>query len=646
MPTWDRSKAMLQLTTSPLAEGVLIPTGLRATEGLSEPFTLNFDVLSETPKIDADTLLNKPICLSLNSNGTVLRYFHAIVHEFQPVEPSQDGLSHYNITAVPKLWFLSQTVDCRVYQKKSTVDILTAMFTDAGIDSRDFRIYGDKPVREYTTQFNESDLDFATRLMEEEGYFYFFEHSASGHKLVVTDSNSGFTTIDNATLRYLENSDEVDVITALQLTSHTTHGQVKLKDHDPAAPDKQLEKEQVTTLKTGGAATRDVFTWPAHHTETADVEAQAKRRMEAAEVTSEIYQGDTNFPTLVPGGKFTLTEDPLTDATNLVLGVRTSNCIVSDPSPTNGGAAPHFMARFTAFDNAKPWRQPRSVLRPRMEGLHTAYVLGPDGGEISYDNIGRVKIIFQWDHRGEATDAMSVWAQVVQPWAGNGWGGQFMPRVGQKVAVAFMDSDLDRPVVIGGLYDAKSPPIYDNEAEKTKSGFRTRSSSNGAKADFNEFTFDDKAGNEKVFIQAQKDYLLQVKHDQTLKIDNCRIVNIKVDETLTIGGKQTETIEKDRAITIRSGDDSLTVSKGTITTIADLGDISIKASAGAIVIEAIQSIELKVGANSVKIDPAGVTVKGTMVKVEGSAMLDMKAPMTTLKGDGMLTLKGGIAMLN
>ena len=291
-------------------------------------------------------------------------------------------------------------------------------------------------------------------------------------------------------------------------------------------------------------------------------------------------------------------------------------------------------------------------------------MLGADGAEIDYDIHGRVKIAFLWDHRAEATDALSVWAQVVQPWAGNGWGGQFIPRVGQKVAVAFMDSDPDRPVVVGGLYDANKPPIYDNDAEKTKSGFRTRSSASGAATDFNEFTFDDKASNEKIFVQAQKDYLIQVKNDQTLKIDNCRIVQVKVDETRTIGGKQTETIDKDRAITITKGDDSLTVSAGKITTLADqgdismkasqgaiaflasLGDVSIKAAAGAIAIEAVTSIELKVGANSVKIEPAGITVKGTMVKVEGSAMLDMKAPMTTLKGDGMLTLKGGIAMLN
>ena len=637
MPTWNRASAMLQVTTSPLGDGVLIATGLRATEGISEPFTLSIDLVSETPNIDPATLLNQPICLSLSSNDQVLRYFHGILHEVEPAEPSENGLFRYDAIAVPKLWFLSQTVDCRVYQQKSAVDILTAMFTDAGIDSHDFRIYGDKPVRPYTTQFNETDLDFATRLMEEEGYFYFFEHSASGHKLVVTDSNSGFTTIADATLRYLESGTDPDVISALMLKTRVVHGQVKLKDHDPTAPDKQLEKEQVTTLKTGGGATRDVFTWPAHSTETAGVEAQARRRMEAAEAAAGIYQGDTKFAALVPGGKFTLTEDPLTDAANLVLAVKTANCIVADPSPMNGSAPPHFMARFTAFANATPWRQPRSVLRPRMDGLHSAVVLGPDGTEIAYDEYGRVKIAFYWDHRAEATDAMSVWAQVVQPWAGTGWGGQFIPRVGQKVAVAFMDSDPDRPVVIGGLYDANKPPIYDKDAEKTKSGFRSRSSPSGSSSDFHEITFDDKAGNEKLFIQAQKDYLLQVKNDQTLKIDHCRIVNIKADETITIGGAQTETIEKDRSVTISKGADTLTVK---------MGDITIKASMGAIAMEATKSIELKVGTNSVKIEPAGITVKGTMVKVEGSAMLDMKAPMTTLKGDGMLTLKGGIAMLN
>ncbi len=310
-----------------------------------------------------------------------------------------------------------------------------------------------------------------------------------------------------------------------------------------------------------------------------------------------------------------------------------------------------------------------------MEGIHTALVLGPQHGskaqiksqsgeEIHTDKLGRIKVRFYWDWREDASGGQAVWARVVQPWAGNGWGAQFIPRVGTEVAVAFVDGDPDRPIVIGGLYNGRDAPIF-APADKNKSGFRSRSVMKGGSANFSEFTFDDTKGSELVFLHAEKDLTTEVENDQTLKVDNCRIVKIKQDETVEIGNNRSVTIKSgndtldvktgnrsvsvdqgNHALDVKMGNRSVSVGQGNDTLDVKMGNISIKAGTGKIEMQAMQSITLTVGSNSVKIDQMGVTINGMMIKIAGSAMTDIKGPMTKVTGDGMLTLKGGIMMLN
>jgi type VI secretion system secreted protein VgrG len=335
----------------------------------------------------------------------------------------------------------------------------------------------------------------------------------------------------------------------------------------------------------------------------------------------------------------------------------------TDDTWLSQGGSVSYANRFSAFPSKVTWRQPLTTPRPRMEGIHAALVLGPAGEEIYTDDLARVKVQFYWDHREEATDALAVWARVIQPWAGNGWGAQFIPRVGTEVAVAFVDGDPDRPIVIGGLYNGRDKPIY-AVGDKTKSGFRTRSSLKGGASDFNEYTFDDKKGSELIYQQAQKDLSTYVKNDQTLKIDNCRMVTVKKDETVDIQNNQTIKVKQDHSLTVTDGNHSVAVSKGNVslkvdmgnqdvkiamgnqTTDVSMGNITAKAGAGQISNEAMQSIELKVGGNSIKIDQTGVTIKGLMVSIEGEVQTQVKSPMTQVSGDGMLQLKGGITMVN
>jgi type VI secretion system secreted protein VgrG len=452
--------------------------------------------------------------------------------------------------------------------------------------------------------------------MEEEGWYYFFEHSSDGHTLVVTNDNNGFTTIPDATVRPgVEVTAEI--LTELHKPDALTHGKVGLRDYDPDAPSKNLKVEQSTILKHGGTANRAVFQWPALTREISEAKQRAKRRMEAAEAAVSLLDATGSMTNLVAGGKFKLRDDK---------GVETS-CVVreishfaEDEQRRSDSGAISYSNRFTAFPNSVPWRQPMTTARPRMEGLHTAIVLAPSGEEIHTDDQGRVKIRFFWDWREDATADSSDWVRVVQPWGGNQWGGQFIPRVNTEVAVAFMDADPDRPVVVGGFYNGNDRPIFP-VGQKTKLGFRSRSVTKGGTDAFNELTFDDKKDSELFFLHAQKDMTTEVEHDQKLSVGNDRTVDIV-------------------------GNEKVTLKQGSQTTELKLGDVSLKVDVGSITMEALQSITLKVGQSSVTLDQTGVTVKGMMISITGQIQTEVKAVMTSVSGDAMLTLKGGITMIN
>ncbi len=680
MAAWVRDKAMMSMTT-PLGSDALIPTHMAADEGISRPFRFEIVAVSQKGVLDPDQLLNQPVCVTLqDTDGTAatpVRYFHGIVQQLRPGgvlrgATTADEFQLYNLTVVPRLWFLSQTVDCRVYQNKSSQDILTAMFGDASLTDFSFSVTA-PASRPYTVQFNESDYAFAVRLMEQEGWYFYFEHTAAKHTLTITDKNATFQDIPNATLHFGVNQNDLGAITEWKPPVRTVTGSVAHGDYDPENPGTKLYNQQKTVLKAGGATTRDSYRWPALTPTGSVVEARAKFQMEAAEASTSLYGGASHFGALVPGGKFTLTNSPAsTDDGGFV--VRSVQHVIEDQSWISNEGAVSYRNQFEAFKAALPWRQPFATPRPRMEGVHSALVMGPqssagsdikmqNGEEIYTDDLARVKVRFYWDWRAEANGGESIWARVIQPWAGNGWGTQFIPRVGTEVAVAFIDGNPDRPIVIGGLYNGVSAPIY-SQSDATKSGIRTRSSLSGDTSSFNELTFDDKASSELIFMHAQKDLTTEVEHDESLTVDNCRVVLVKVDETITVKGKQTITVTNDHTFEVKEGNFKSTIDTGNSTyTVStgnhaskvstgnhdlkvSLGNITVKAGAGSISMEAMQSITLKVGQNTLTIDQTGVTIKGMMTSVQAQTQAELKGLMTSVSGSAMLTLKGGITMIN
>jgi type VI secretion system secreted protein VgrG len=448
-----------------------------------------------------------------------------------------------------------------------------------------------------------------------------------------------------------------------------------LRDYDPENPDALLQNQQPTVLKTGGAPQRDDFRWPALTFVSGTVTDRTKWQMEAAEALATLYDGASHYGGLVPGGKFTISSQPASPFDGSYV-VRSVTHEVTDDTWMNQRGTASYWNRFVAFPSAITWREPMATPRPRMDGVHTALVMGPQsdkgaaiksqsGEEIYTDDLARVKVRFYWDWRSESTGSTSIWARVIQPWAGKGWGTQFIPRVGTEVAVAFVDGDPDRPIVIGGLYNGRDTPIY-ALADKTKSGIRTRSSLSGSTSQFNEFTFDDKSGSELIFTHAEKDLFTEIENNQTLTVDNCRLVTVKKDETVNIQNNQTITVTQDRSLTVTKGNSTFDVGKGNHTVTIDTGnqsvtiskgnstfevskgnhtvtigkgDYSIQVNAGAMTVQAQKSLELTVGQSSIKLTPQAITISAMQVTVAGK----LKG---SFDGGTELDLKGGMVKLN
>jgi type VI secretion system secreted protein VgrG len=642
----------LMTMTSPVAGVTLQPVRLRATEGISELFEFEVEMVSSTSPIKPDDMLYKPACVTLAPKVGSPRYFHGIVREFRAGEKWQ-GAYGYRAVLVPRLFFAGQTEDCRMFYKTTALDVIQTLLTENGVTDVSTRITGSLPKRDYVCQYNETDLTFISRLMEEEGLYYFFTFTASSHTLVIANANTAFSAIPNPDTA-VSGGTTMDVIGGWHRNAATTLGKVTLSDYDPVNPNTSLLKNTPTVLTTSGKDKRDSFRWPALSTDPDVITSRTKFRQEAHEAAATQFAGAGQHPEFIPGGKFTLLDKhdtPSGDDGDYVIRRVTHHAV--DEVHANTGRTTSYANSFSCFPAATTWRQPLETPRPRMLGVTTSIVIGEDGEEITTEDLGRIKIRMLWDRDGVATNDSMVWVRVAQPWAGNGWGWQSLPREGSEVLVAFEDGDIDQPIVLGGLYNGDQKPPFSLPGEKNKTGLRTRSTKGGGTSNYSELSFDDTSGSELVLLHAEKDYTIEVENDNTVKIDHDQTVTIKNDQTLSIGHDRSLTVKNNEAIAVQgkrsttiTGDNTTEIQSGNEKLTVDSGNITIAAQAGAVKVTAVQSIELSVGSNTIKIDPSGVSINGTMVKLAGAAMLDMKAPMTSLKGDGMLMLKGGVTMIN
>jgi type VI secretion system secreted protein VgrG len=592
---------------------------LEGEERLSRPFVYTLTLSSGENQIDPTTALDQPVTITVGADaeGGQARIINGIVCAIDQRPSNKSGIWQCTLSVVPKLWFLKQTRASRFYHNLAATDILQTVLGKFSVTPT-LRVQGSYSPVDYVVQYNESYFDFFQRVVEENGLFYFFEHSGSDCTLVIADYNQAFNAATTDVVQFVGRTHDASGFDRWRRQDQTGLGGLRIDDYNPTtvslAPG-AITATQNATGGTSGNSQRTSFTWPARTADAGGATTKSDNRLTANEAVTEIYSGDGRVAQLYAGGKFTLA-DPISgaDTDYVVLSLR---LVIADQaargSATSGGGTAH--THCTAFPASAPWREPLTVARPVMAGLFSAKVIGTSGEEIYTDDFGRIQVQFPWDTEGDITAGSTAWVRVVQPWAGANWGAQFIPRVGMEVAVAFLEGDVDRPVVVGSLYNFDNTPTF-APADKNKSGWRTRSTTGGGTSNFSEFSFDDTMGSEVVYLHAEKDHTVEVEND----------------ESLTVQGKQTETITGNRSVTISQGNDSLTVSSGSLT---------IETSASSVSITAATSITLQVGGNSIKIDTSGITLTALKVTIDAQTTLQASGATVQVSGQGEVQVSAG-----
>jgi len=448
-----------------LEEDALLLAGFVGREALSQPYLLELDLRSEDANIDPEDLLRTPLSVGIHMPDGEVRRIHGLVRSFG-FRGRRGPLTAYRAEVVPWLWFLSLTRDCRIFQDKSVPEIVQEVFEGHGFSDFSFRVTQDYEARGYCVQYRETDLNFVSRLLEEEGIFYFFEHTEEGHTLVLTDYSQAEACMGPEELRVHGGSRPgMDVITELRqdLSVHT--GAISLADYDYLKPSLELRS------MLGDDEPNELYDY--HHSqfaELADGDRYARIALEREECTRSAVQGRSTCRGFQSGRKFRLDDHFRSDANQeyLLLEVRHR---ARSGSFVSGGEAEQldYQNDFLAIPHGTPYRPPRRARRPVVSGSQTARVVGPSGEKIWVDEYSRVKVHFFWDRLGGQDENSSCWVRVSQNWAGNNWGGMFIPHVGHEVIVDFLDGDPDRPLITGRVYNQEQMPPQALPANHDKS---------------------------------------------------------------------------------------------------------------------------------------------------------------------------------
>lgn len=638
--------------TSPLGDAVF-PCRMAVHEELGRLFEIDLELLSTDPDVDFDEILGQQVTVAIEKGAGKDRFWNGHVCEFSQGLAIGEYAS-FRAVIRPWLWMLTRTSDCRIFQEKSVPDIVKQVFRDQGFSDFKDKLSGAYEAREYCVQYRETAFDFVSRLLEEEGIYYFFEHKQGAHTLVLADGSSSHATVTGyETIPFFPSGGagarERDHIHGWSLVRNVQPGTVALDGYDFERPKASLEAKSTTPWK-HAQSKFEVYDFPGRYTKSSTGVHYAKVRMEELAARHERVTVDGTVRGVGAGDLFSLEDFPRTDQNREYLIVSADIRMTSDERQAGAGYAPSFGCQLQVMPSRDTaFRSARTTPRPIVEGPQTAAVVGKSGEEIWTDKYGRVKVQFAWDRHGKSDENSSCWVRVGGPWAGKSFGGVQIPRIGEEVIIDFLEGDPDRPIITGRVYNGDNMPPYSLPSKQTQSGFKTRSSKSGTAEGYNELRFEDEKGKEEVYFHAEKNFSRVVENDDSLKVGfekknkGDQTVEIFNDQTVKVGtrdasgGSQTVEIWKNRSTTLRTGNDSLKL---------DAGDLTTDLAAGKATTSAMTSIELKVGSNSIKIDQTGITIKGVMIKIEGQATVDVKGAMTTVQGQGVLTLKGGIVLLN
>ncbi len=655
---------------TPLGQDFFLVNKVSASEALSELYSYEVEVLHEEKPggfaptaVDPKKIIGQGITIEMEQRDGTKRQFTGMVNRFSQ-GTRHARFSFYYMTIVPNVWLLTQIFQSRIFQQKSVPDILKIVFEGFDVS---YEIQGTFEPRNYCVQYRETDFDFVSRLMEEEGIYYYFEHNDGKHKMVIANTPQshrdcpGKSTIPFFLDVSRAQEDFVTSISSWQTDYYLQTGKVTLWDHNFQLPGKKLEVDKPSLFNVGGNQELESYDYPAGYARKYDgiskdggeqagelqkiFEDNRKTvgvRMEAIDGRYKTAIGSSDCSSMIAGYRFTMSRHPNASEngkyviTSIIHEIEQNPSYVSDEHTDQP-----YRNTFNCMSHGAgvpPFRPVRKTPKPMIYGSQTAIVGGPAGEEIFTDKYGRVKVQFHWDREGQGDAFSSCWLRVAQAWAGNRWGMMFIPRVGMEVIVQFLEGDPDQPIIVGAVYNPSNMPPYTLPDHKTKMAIKSDSSKGGG--GFNEIRFEDKKGSEQVFLHGQKDQDIRIKNTRRELIGNDRHLivyrdkrdRIKRDEHLIIERDLIEKIERDYHRHVEGkiafktdGSFSHDIGGGKTEKVGgnyaiDAGQFNVKAKT--IVLEAETGLTIKVGGNYVTVNAAGVQINGTMVLINsGGAAL-------------------------
>ncbi len=649
MPEYKQENRIIRITT-PLGEDELLLQGFDGQEGISRLFHFSLRLMSENRSIKFEDIVGKRATVVIVLPDGSERFINGLISSFaQGGSSTLEGgekptvFSHYSASLVPWFWMLTRTSDCRIFQEMTAPEILEKIFKDNGFSDYKNKLQGGFTKREYCVQYRETDFNFVSRLMEEEGIFYFFEHEKDKHTLILANNANEFKPCplqDMVSYKTLMGQErDEDVITDFTMSREVRPGQYTIRDFNFEKPGLDL----TSNLSGKGESKLEIYDYPGEYKTKDEGEKLVGIRIQEEDLPQVVVNGAGTCRGLVSGYRFDLRDHYRRDfnkAYVLTAIQHSADLGESWRSSESGENTVSYYNSFQCVLHPTPFRPPRITPVPVVHGTQTAIVTGPAGEEIYTDKYGRVKVQFHWDREGKYNENSSCWTRVSTTWAGKGWGQISLPRIGQEVIVDFLEGDPDRPIIVGRVYNADSMPPYALPDEMTKSTVKTYSSKGGG--GFNEIRMEDKKGEEQLFFHAEKDLDLRVKNDRREWIgrDTHLIVKrdqkelIERDEQVVIKRDRVEEIGRDHHLKIKgkeaieiTGAQSIAV-KGNVTeeisgnhTEKTTGNIYLKGMQ--VVIEASVGLTINVGGNFITINPAGIQMNGMpmlMINSGGAAL--------------------------
>jgi len=654
-----KQKGRQLLINTPLGEDYLLLKEFSATETISELFSFQLKLVHEetTPGliptvIDPQKLLGQPVSIKINMPDKTSRCFNGVISHWR--QGNRDiRFTYYQAIVVPKVWVLTQRKQSRIFQRLTVPQILKKIFTGFEVE---YELVGKYNRREYCVQYQETDFDFASRLMEEEGIYYFFDHIKNKHKMILADTPQSHRDCPTqsefpfeADVTRLDGA--VSSIATWETAYQLQTGKVTVWDHNFELPHRKLEADQPSLYPVANNTNLEVFQYPGEYAKRytgidrsngdqsgelqhifEDNQQQAEIQMQAIDAKYKVAAGNSNCCPLTVGNKFDIYNHPAKGTDGKYMLTQVTHYAVQSPSLSTGDAVEQpYQNSFNCIpmnSDSTPFRPLRKTPKSKVSGSQTAVVVGPAGEEIFTDKYGRIKVQFHWDRDGTYDVGSSCWMRVAQPWAGGNWGTVCIPRIGQEVVVEFLEGDPDRPLVVGALYNPAQMPPYALPAGADTMGFKSNTTKGGN--GYNEMVAIDGKDGELIRLHAQKDMDTTVLNNDTQYV--------VVDRTNKVDGKQHETVKGDKTTIVSEGNRVTQVETGFQHNIVK-EDVLIQSTANEIKIDAatevkiiaVDKITLQVGASLLTMDKAGnINLQGSNIQINGTATIRAESPDTDI----------------